>query len=719
MIPASINPANPESDLEKWTQEEVRTWFESKEDFKLWTDVFTMRGETLANLTKEGCLRRSPTMGDAIFNIIAKLKTEGLEQAEVIKIMETEVHPLNKVGTWIQLPVTRGLLLSSEPITLFVRQSVVNIWESFEKIVKESIYLTGPPGSGKSSIAYAWCLWKSQQPPFPRIDWVQLSPLSLRVTFERGQMTVRSIDTNVVERQMELIHNSTANIQVIDGIIAEGGQNILHAIMIWRRRTGRICHGVTSLGLYMVPHTITSMGLHPLQLISWTEQEYRDALKSDQFWERVQHLFEPPEVATAMDESVSPSKLAKIDSTQSQNASTTRALQVRNQLLDRKYFFAGGSARCIFGLAFKEVKTVIDAVVNAVNWKDFKNIEDRTNRHKNSLLAVFRTWDGQRTQVCVVSQYAVKCLLNRHKHSFIKWAAKQGEIDQNPAWMGWVFQMDVIATWESNPPTLSLSMSHLKRMDNYAKPMEGMQFLIKTLSKSKEDTKRSKHLQDVIINAGGRVVKKDSLSVITILVGLETKITKKRNFDDEEGSMGPTLHEDYIEKLAANPQLRAYSQAQQYLQHPLEDEEEWPDRSLLEWQQVSELQLPQRAQDNVLSFEGTEQLLGTLEPGFSGWLHPSVWNHGCYDTAFFTPDGTLEIFQITRATTHKFKMIWVLHLVDVMKQANLSVKKLRMIVVVPYAENRFEVAPRMIEYERKLDPIWDGTFHFAVVKPSQ
>jgi len=52
----------------------VGNWFKTKEDFKEHVDSFKMGGETLADLTKEDCLRRCPDMGDAIFNAVAKLK---------------------------------------------------------------------------------------------------------------------------------------------------------------------------------------------------------------------------------------------------------------------------------------------------------------------------------------------------------------------------------------------------------------------------------------------------------------------------------------------------------------------------------------------------------------------------------------------------------------------------------------------------------------------
>jgi len=68
--------ANIKKPLNEWTADEVQQWFQ-KNDFSEYYPKFKgLSGKLLSELSENNFLRRCPEVGDALYNIIQKLKAQ-------------------------------------------------------------------------------------------------------------------------------------------------------------------------------------------------------------------------------------------------------------------------------------------------------------------------------------------------------------------------------------------------------------------------------------------------------------------------------------------------------------------------------------------------------------------------------------------------------------------------------------------------------------------
>jgi len=114
-------------------------------------------------------------------------------------------------------------------VDLYIRKEAKEMWKWLDE-QQGVVYVHGPPGTGKSSIAWAWICHKSTT---KTILWISLKikmGFATVATFKDGNITSWSQMTTSVPI---LIGQYQGEILVIDGLTATSHQNIAGASFTW------------------------------------------------------------------------------------------------------------------------------------------------------------------------------------------------------------------------------------------------------------------------------------------------------------------------------------------------------------------------------------------------------------------------------------------------------------------------------------------------------
>jgi DNA polymerase III delta prime subunit len=305
------------------------------------------------------------------------------------------------------------------------------------------VVLAGPPGTGKTTTAWYICCSLSKKIRDLPIYWENVMAPSFQRYF-----IVENVIKHVNKEERDNILEA-ADIIIFDGMTAAKWEEYYPTICDLTQQDKRVLV-VSSLQLTAHRKVLTLLRGREQEFTSWSVDEYYAAMKNDVLFESVKELLDAiPAISVSQQfEEEEEMSLAQPEKKKSREEERDFILEKRKALIDAKYFFAGGSARWMFGFPTSKVMEVIQRAIRSVSSFSalFSNdIGDCSSSAVNQLCS--RTVDGK---CFIVSDYAVRQLFKEKivERDFIVKAYHmiRGAADGrfNPALDGWILELDCI-----------------------------------------------------------------------------------------------------------------------------------------------------------------------------------------------------------------------------------------------------------------------------------
>jgi hypothetical protein len=286
---------------------------------------------------------------------------------------------------------------------IFVRPEAAALWSKLETSAT-ALHIEGPPGTGKSTIAWAWACAKAQE---QKVLWVHLDRFGVGSVAILGDDMIVSFTTEACNLKV-LVRNSLTSIVVVDGVTNED-KDLLGASLSWQdKMAGRRAVVVTSAQLTAPKENYAARDVVKFFMPSWSFEQYDTACMNDSFYGDIS------------------ARLGDDDT--------------KDERLANKFFFAGASARWMFSFTPQEVRDEVhDQMRKVANMQSLLagTSGDRARDAVNHL----RLMD-QKGNIFIVCEYAMRLISEKCEASFITQATHFASKLNNPVFDGWVFELD-------------------------------------------------------------------------------------------------------------------------------------------------------------------------------------------------------------------------------------------------------------------------------------
>jgi hypothetical protein len=297
---------------------------------------------------------------------------------------------------------------SNDEQLLFVRPEAVALWLALDNMDK-ALHVEGPPGTGKSTISWAWACFRAKQNM--SLLWVHRDHTgSGRVAHFDSDGGIVSLPAKS-DLLSQFIDTAIADVVIVDGITKKSDA-LLGAALTWCKQGDQRKVVVVSSSQIVLP--VEDYDVHRMSkysMPSWSRKQYVTACANDQFYESVK--------AFLGDEDTKEERLAN------------------------KFFVAGASARWMFAvtrdkLVEEEIPTYIEeldnmqALISGMNGK-------RSATAVNHLCMVNKDRKG-----FIVSEFAMRLIAEKCELSFVSQATNFAKKFKNKSFDGWVFELDFL-----------------------------------------------------------------------------------------------------------------------------------------------------------------------------------------------------------------------------------------------------------------------------------
>ena len=399
---------------------------------------------------------------------------------------------------------------------VFVREHLVQVEEKVMKEFwnnsnKTTLYVNGPPGCGKTCFFYLWARLRSVKEgkrvlivQYRKTEATHLWIRELDGTLWRFKKAVRA--DKLGDKVSEILEEAKDSGKQFDLCIHDGviGNNSSSETVLSTLQTaiandlvGKVVH-VTSLAFHLSTggQRLDSGGpILELSFDSWCLEDYFDAINCDEFAEKMidapgsilrrdkealensmksyqqaNNADEKSTEDTAIDETAVDTEMdekANIDEEGDVEAGASSMAddgsssdddlleQVSwTDVVDTKFYYAGGSARFMFEFLHSELRSFLDrccSVVPNAEWKYFaeETVSPSTPTAVNTLLQRFGN------KISPVSKYVLFKAYEKCKTELVQSLAAVARSSNNPALKGWAFELEQIdlirLSLESNP----------------------------------------------------------------------------------------------------------------------------------------------------------------------------------------------------------------------------------------------------------------------------
>ena len=422
----------------------------------------------------------------------------------------------NEPNLQLQNPLRAGdvaLVARSEGLgdftsVLYIRQHLVDhvqpVLDTFmADRQKRLLYVTGPPGCGKTCFLYLWArLYAVENRMRVLIVQFRENHGILVWVRERNGVLSRAKDDTSIEptewKQMVvdiLKHNQREgtpfDLCIHVGVIhklTEGSSMVATLNTAARNNIIKKVIHVTSLAFRLTGGGQLTAGpmsdLVKLAVDSWREQDYQNAVSSQDFMSQMRNsptnpLFKDAKFLLAQEEEENESALG---------ADTDPNNETLLKVVTAKYFYAGGSARFMFQHNLETLRSDLDdymKIINTSDWGSFteEGVASGTPSAVNTLMQQFN-------KTCTpVSDYVLWRAYEKCQTKLVKSVRAAANSTQNPALAGWAFELEQIEV-------LRLSYESTAALPVFATNHNGLSFRPTSQAEFNETDVTSGNVQD-------------------------------------------------------------------------------------------------------------------------------------------------------------------------------------------------------------------------------
>ena len=336
-------------------------------------------------------------------------------------------------------------------VILYCREQVHNQFKYLNEQLLEKrqvVFVHGPPGTGKSTTTLAFALSDCTRDWV--ITWIHLdrvfSGTKLKCVRIKGDSIETTKDLSNIPELLEL--EEEKHLVILDGYVSSQDHGtVLTACLKWYR-TGKPENkrllGVSSMSSMgkVSANAVASLDITTHRVYSWILDEYLEAIQDNHFFNSVKDV---------------------LDAGIAQQSAKNVEQPTASDLVRAKFHFAGGSSRMMF--SYKTAK-VIEFLGEAVGLAHdisaylYHDVGDQSSVAVNHLLGSLLNpgppLPGSRTTF-IISEYAV-LLFAQHMGpaKVLRYAEHLSRLN-NPALMGWVFEMFVFSVLKHRPEGVQLT----------------------------------------------------------------------------------------------------------------------------------------------------------------------------------------------------------------------------------------------------------------------
>jgi hypothetical protein len=373
----------------------------------------------------------------------------------------TGQQPLSTAGDFVEVGQKLLAGFDSDNSLLYVRPEAATLWEALQRASKlnRNLSVGGPPGTGKSTEVWAWALWTAAN-VHSTVVWYHCTKMRVIKAVIDGEARLITKHKLRIDRLYDDIESSGGNVVVVDGVTTARSTAISSACSDWctsclhRRRFVL----VSSMSIVVAAQELKEAKVDDVVVPSWTLAQYKAACKSNSFYRSIARnlvcpLSPQPAAAPAAAAPAVPA------------APAAPAEAMRNEMLEAKYYYAGGCARWMFEFDYRTFHRDFKAHKDKVS--DFTAVfneavgtasPDAVN-HLRSVHLVDGGDDdddgggggggggGGRVVEKVsffISQYAAAQFASQSDRArFLKESYAQATAASNRSYRGWIYELDV------------------------------------------------------------------------------------------------------------------------------------------------------------------------------------------------------------------------------------------------------------------------------------
>eukprot|EP01126_Amoeba_proteus_P002895 TRINITY_DN10942_c0_g1_i6.p1 TRINITY_DN10942_c0_g1~~TRINITY_DN10942_c0_g1_i6.p1 ORF type:complete len:642 (-),score=100.40 TRINITY_DN10942_c0_g1_i6:126-2051(-) len=393
-----------------WNVEQVSSWLQSYRNGKFDKTVLrTADGEDLFRFDKEDFIRvLGEIKGPSLYSLLHK--SDVVTAPQISGRLELDgFKPWNGDEQFAILPNIGASGLESPSSVFYVRRQSAILWKELTN-KNRNIFVTGPPGSGKSSLVWAYCIFASSN---QIVLWIHIYRLG---NYQFTVLKDGCFQSYILDSMPSLDQEGV--LVVVDGVTRKTQTGVLGSVSSWflkSREKNRFIL-VSSLGLTLAQEDYQVLHLHVLYTYGWTMDEYKEACSHEEFYNSVK-------------KNLSNNALSK------------------DEALCEKEHLAGHSARWFFGFTVEQTKSDIATFVGHTT---DCNILDGTASDSEVVNHLVTRLEGNEKCV-VVSKFVLQCLTKKWGAEFITIATNYSNAlkVRNGAFDGWIFQFDFLQRVEA------------------------------------------------------------------------------------------------------------------------------------------------------------------------------------------------------------------------------------------------------------------------------
>jgi hypothetical protein len=295
-----------------------------------------------------------------------------------------------EAGALIELPALNFLFGSGISKKIYIRESLLGVWNMIDSNRQKPALLQGSPGVGKTTLTWLWCLRESFRQP---VFYVSFIGEECRFFYLKDAKiyAMRAVFHNLSDCVIfakQLARICSTKMLVIDGVKDDNFFSFVQSLFVrFLHNQGNVIF-LSSIRVRFTKaqETYPSFRVKNFFLKSWTLDEYICAFTAGNeiLWNEMRDLFDD--------------------------------LVSKEEAIKRKYFFVGGCARWMFGYNVRESRDQVNAELARIS--DLKLVLSGlqgiaamdTPNHVFQILEIISETELEEPQYSIVSRYAIQKL---------------------------------------------------------------------------------------------------------------------------------------------------------------------------------------------------------------------------------------------------------------------------------------------------------------------